>query len=314
MKHVFGPVSSKRLGQSLGVDVLPSKSCTWNCIYCQLGKTNTYVTERREFFPREVILEEIQQAIEGSAAIDWITFVGSGETTLFKGLGWLIHETKKLTDTPVAVITNGSLLYIEEVRNELLEADAVLPSLNAGSVALFERIDRPAPGLTYERHIKGLVAFRKVYRGKLWVEVMLIAGVNDSVEALQDIAAALEKVRPDTVHLVMPTRPSTEPDIRLPSEEGITRARLILSPVARVVHPVKGGMNLKNTGNIIETLISITRRHPLQERELRHALDELIPGEPDQAERMIGQLLGSGKFKTVTLMDGEVYWVLATDE
>lgn len=311
MKHVFGPVSSKRLGQSLGVDVLPLKSCTWNCVYCQLGKTGEYVTERREFFSREAILEEIQQAVESTAAIDWVTFVGSGETTLYKGLGWLIRETKKITDIPVAVITNGSLLYLEEVRHELLEADAVLPSLNAGSAELFERIDRPAPDFTYERHIEGLVEFRKIYHGKLWVEVMLIAGVNDSVEALQDIAAALGKIRPDTVHLVLPTRPTTESRVCLPSEEGIARASLILSYVTKVVHPVKGGMNLRDSDNIIETVIAITKRHPLQERELRHALDELIPDEPEQVERMIEQLLGSGKFKTVTLQDGEIYWIPA---
>lgn len=313
MKHVFGPVSSKRLGQSLGVDVLPPKSCTWNCIYCQLGKTREYVTERREFFPREEIFGEIREAVQSPADIDWITFVGSGETTLYKGLGWLIRETKKITDTPVAVITNGSLLHLEEVRNELLRADAVLPSLNAGSAELFERIDRPAPGFTYERHIEGLTEFREIYRGKLWVEVMLIAGINDSAEALQDIAAALGKIRPDTVHLVLPTRPSTEQDVHLPSENAIARARLILSHVAKVVHPAKGSMNLRNTVDIIETVVSITRRHPLQERELHHALDELIPGEPDQVERMIEQLLGSGRFKTVTLQDGEVYWVPASE-
>ncbi|UZJ40511.1 radical SAM protein [Prosthecochloris sp. SCSIO W1101] len=314
MKHVFGPVSSKRLGQSLGVDVLPPKSCTWNCIYCQLGKTRIYVTERREFFPREEILAEIKQAIDGSAAIDWITFVGSGETTLYKGLGWLIREIKKITDIPVAVITNGSLLSFEEVRDELLQADAVLPSLNAGSAELFDRIDRPAPGFTYERHIEGLIEFRKVYHGMLWVEVMLIAGMNDSTEALQDIALVLEMVKPDTVHLVLPTRPSTESSVHLPSENAIARARLILSHVVKVVHPVKGSMNLKSTADIIETVIAITRRHPLQERELRNALDELIPDEPDQVELVIRQLLGSGKFKTVTLEDGEVYWVPAGND
>ena len=314
MKHVFGPVSSKRLGQSLGVDVLPAKSCTWDCMYCQLGGTKEFVAERREFYPKEEILEEIRTAVESGVAIDWITFVGSGETTLYKGLGWLIHETKKLTSIPVAVITNGSLLSDEEVRRELLEADAVLPSFNAGSPELFERIDRPCPGFTYERHVEGLAAFREVYRGMLWVEVMLIGGVNDTVEALQDIAAALEEVKPDTVHIVLPTRPSTEPGVGLPGEEGIARARLILSRVAKVVHPVKGGMNLKNTDDIQKTVASIVVRHPVQERELRHALDELLPDDPDQVKRMIGTMLGSGKFKTLRLEDGEIYWVPASDK
>lgn len=313
MKHVFGPVSSKRLGQSLGVDVLPSKSCTWNCIYCQLGRTKEYVTRRREFFPKEEVLAEIRTAVESGAVIDWITFVGSGETTLYRGLGWLIRETKKLTSIPVAVITNGSLLSEEEVRNELLEADAVLPSLNAGSPDLFERIDRPAPGFDYRRHIDGLVAFRKVYRGKLWVEVMLIKGVNDTADALQDIAGVLREVKPDTVHIVLPTRPSTEPGVGLPEETGVARARLILSGVAQVVCPAKGSMSLKNTQDVIETVSAITMRHPVQERELRHALDELVPDDPDQVERMIEAMLGSGRFKTLRLADGEIYWVQASD-
>ncbi|MBF0585564.1 radical SAM protein [Prosthecochloris sp. N3] len=313
MKYVFGPVSSKRLGQSLGVDILPPKSCTWNCIYCQLGRTKEYVTARREFFPKEDILAEIRQAVHSGAPIDWITFVGSGETTLYRHLGWLIHETKQVTDIPVAVITNGSLLSDEDVRNELLEADAVLPSLNAGSADLFNRIDRPAPGFTFERHVEGLRSFREIYNNRLWVEVMLIAGLNDSVEALQDIADILETVRPDMVHLVLPTRPSTESTVHLPHDEAVTRARLILSSVAQVVHPAKKAMNLKNTDDIISTVSAITMRHPLQERELRHALDELLPDDPDQAERMIETLLGSGRFKTLTLEDGEVYWVPVTD-
>ncbi|ACF46577.1 Radical SAM domain protein [Prosthecochloris aestuarii DSM 271] len=313
MIHVFGPVSSKRLGQSLGVDVLPPKSCTWNCVYCQLGKTKEYVTERSEFFPKEEILEEIREAVSSGTAIDWITFVGSGETTLYKGLGWLIAETKKLTSIPVAVITNGSLLSEEEVRQDLLQADAVLPSLNAGSEELFMRIDRPAPGFSFDRHIDGLVKFRQQYSGQLWVEVMLIDGVNDSAEALHDIAAVLETIKPDTVHLVLPTRPSTESAVHLPSDASVTRARMILSAVAKVVHPVKGSMNLKNTDDIIRTVTSITMRHPLQERELRHALDELMPDDPDQAERMLSAMLGSGAFKTLTLEDGEVYWVPSSD-
>lgn len=313
MKYVFGPVSSKRLGQSLGVDVLPSKSCTWNCVYCQLGRTLEYTTERREFFPKEDILAEIQQALHTGSSIDWITFVGSGETTLYKGLGWLIHETKKITPVPVAVITNGSLLSEENVRNELLEADAVLPSLNAGSEELFNAIDRPAPGFTFTRHVDGLKAFREVYRNQLWVEVMLLKGINDSAEALQDIANILETIRPDMVHLVLPSRPSTESTVHLPEDDTLTRARLILSTVTTVLHPSKKAMALSSSSDIIETVAAITMRHPLQDRELRHAIDELVSDDADQAERMIETLLVSDRFKTLTLEDGEVYWVPATD-
>ncbi len=271
MKYIFGPVSSKRLGQSLGVDLLPAKSCSWNCVYCQLGKTRTFVTERQEFFPREEILKEIKEAIAENSSLDWITFVGSGETMLYKGIGWLIGEVKKLTATPVAVITNGSLLYLPEVREELLQADAVLPSLNAGSEALHLQIGRPAAGLTFRQHVDGLVAFRKEYKGRLWIEVMLLGGINDSDEALHDLAAVLKKINPDMVHLVLPTRPAPEQKVHIPSEERIEQAIRILSTVATVVHPVKGTMDLRGATDMLHAVSDIVSRHPVQQRELQKA-------------------------------------------
>jgi wyosine [tRNA(Phe)-imidazoG37] synthetase (radical SAM superfamily) len=311
MNYVFGPVSSKRLGQSLGVDLLPSKSCTWNCIYCQLGRTKAYVTERREFFPKEEILAEILETVASGKPIDWITFVGSGETTLYKGLDWLIAEVKKATEIPVAVITNGSLLSDPDVRRELLEADAVLPSLNAGSAELFERIDRPAPGFTFEKHVEGLRLFRQEYRGKLWVEVMLIRGLNDSEEALNDMAAVLSGIRPEMIHLVMPTRPAPESFVGIPGEELIQRAVFILSAAAPVLNPAKGEMNLGSAENLLETLSGIVSRHPVQERELEAALDKLFDGDASKIREATDALLASGRFENVR-QGGELYWIVKT--
>ncbi len=308
MKHVFGPVSSKRLGQSLGVDLLPSKSCSWNCVYCQLGRTKQFVTQRCEFFPKEEILEEILQAVETPNAIDWITFVGSGETTLYKGIGWLVRELKKVTSIPVAVITNGSLLHLPEVRQELLEADAVLPSLNAGSEELFDRIDRPAPGFSFQQHIDGLKRFRQEYSGKLWVEVMLIAGLNDTDQALADLAAILVDIHPDTVHLVLPTRPAPDGFVGMPDEDRIRRAVFILSKAAPVIHPAKGEMEFSSAENILETVTGIAVRHPLQERELEAALGRLFPGMPAKVQEAMESMLESGRFEKV-LQGDELYWV-----
>jgi len=308
MKYVFGPVSSKRLGQSLGVDLLPSKSCTWNCIYCQLGRTKEYVTERREFYPKEEILAEILETVASGKPIDWITFVGSGETTLYKGLGWLIDEVKRATEIPVAVITNGSLLSDPEVRRELFEADAVLPSLNAGSAELFERIDRPAPGFTFEKHVEGLRLFSEEYRGKLWVEVMLIAGLNDSEKALKEMAAVLAEIHPDMIHLVMPTRPAPESIVGIPDEELVQRAVFILSSAAPVLNPAKGEMNLGSAENLLETLSGIASRHPVQERELEAALGKLFDGDAAKIHEAMGELLASGRFEKVH-QGGELYWI-----
>ena len=311
MNHVFGPISSKRLGQSLGVDLLPSKSCTWNCVYCQLGRTKSFVTERREFFPKEEILAEILDAVRSGKPIDWITFVGSGETTLYKGLDWLIAEVKKATAIPLAVITNGSLFCDPEVRHELLDADAVLPSLNAGSPELFERIDRPAPGYTFEKHIDGLRLVRQEYRGKLWVEVMLMAGLNDSEAALKDMANVLKEIRPDMIHLVLPTRPAPESFVGIPDEELVQRAVFILSAAAPVLHPAKGEMTLGSAENLLDTVASIASRHPLQERELEAALGKLFGGDSAKIGEAMDELLASGRFEKVQ-QGGELYWIIKT--
>jgi len=163
MKYVFGPVPSRRLGQSLGIDPVPLKTCNWNCVYCQLGRSRPMVNERLEYFPPKDILADVEKALASHepGEIDWITFVGSGETTLHASIGWLIREVKALTNLPVAVITNGALLYLPELRTELSAANAVLPSLDAGSAGLYRAINRPHPEVTFERLLDGLIAFRE---------------------------------------------------------------------------------------------------------------------------------------------------------
>lgn len=308
LKHVFGPVSSKRLGQSLGVDLLPMKSCTWNCVYCQIGRTKHYVTERCEFYPPEEILKEILDALQAGTHIDWITFVGSGETLLYKDIGYLIEEVKKMTAIPVAVITNGSLFHLEEVRRELLHADAVLPSLNAGSEELYERIDRPASGFTFKQHLDGLIQFRQEYKGKLWVEVMLLNGLNDSDEALNELAAAMKLVAPDMVHLVLPTRPAPEQQVVLPDNERIDRAVVILSTAAPVLHPAKGSMDLSSATDLLEAVTAIVFRHPVQEKELSAALLVRFSGDHERADQTMKELFCSGRFGTKE-QAGEIYWI-----
>jgi wyosine [tRNA(Phe)-imidazoG37] synthetase (radical SAM superfamily) len=270
MKFVFGPVPSRRLGQSMGIDPVPLKTCNWNCIYCQLGRTIPLKNVRGEFFRREDILAETEQALASHkpGEIDWVTFVGSGETTLHTGIGWLLRQVKSLTDIPVAVITNGSLLYLPEVRCELSPADAVLPSLDAGNIKLYRKINRPPPELSFKRLVYGLVAFRKEYHGKLWVEVMLVRGLNDTEAALHEIATLLRSIQPDEVHILQPDRPPVETWVQPSDEEGLVRARAILGDIARVIHPSSGFFDLSGTESLIDAIVGIIIRHPMREDEL----------------------------------------------
>jgi len=306
MNYVFGPVPTRRLGQSLGIDPVPLKTCNWNCVYCQLGRSKPMKNERADFFPAEDILTEVEDALKSHqpGEIDWITFVGSGETTLYTSLGWLIQEVKKLTSLPVAVITNGSLLHKREIRQDLSTADAVLPSLDAGTPDLYRRINRPYPTLSFESFIDGLIAFSEEYQGNLWVEVMLVKDLNDTEEELNKIATALERINPDEIHIMQPTRPPVETWVKPADEEGLKRALTILGDKARVIHPASGSFDLGGGKTIVEAVVGIVTRHPMREDELVEALNSWTAGD---VAKTLFTLAESGKVQVVE-RNGVRFW------
>jgi wyosine [tRNA(Phe)-imidazoG37] synthetase (radical SAM superfamily) len=309
MKYVFGPVPSRRLGQSLGIDTIPLKTCNWNCVYCQLGRSKPLINQRDKYYPPGKILAEVQQALETHqpGEIDWITFVGSGEPTLHTHIGKLIEQVKTLTPIPVAVITNGSLLSDPHIREGLAVADAVLPTLDAGTAALYRQINRPHPGIPFERLVSGLIDFRHVYNGKLWVEVMLVRGLNDTESALRDIAHILCQVAPDEIHLSLPTRPPAETWVQPAGEDGVLRALAILGDVTRVLHPTSGSFDLSGCENLVEAVINIITRHPMREAELRQTLERVAP---EQAAAVLGELAQDERAQVVERY-GARFWSTA---
>jgi wyosine [tRNA(Phe)-imidazoG37] synthetase (radical SAM superfamily) len=209
-KYIFGPVPSRRLGFSLGVDVIPPKYCSFDCVYCQIGKTTNLDIERRKFFDSGEVVNEVVKGAKEAGQVDYITFSGSGEPTLNSDIGLMIRRIKESVDTPVAVITNGSLLYREDVRNDLMEADVVLPSLDAASEDIFHYINRPHPLIDLKMIIDGLREFRREYKGLLWLEIMMMRDVNDDPEELKRFKETIERLNMDRIQLNTVTRPPTE--------------------------------------------------------------------------------------------------------
>jgi wyosine [tRNA(Phe)-imidazoG37] synthetase (radical SAM superfamily) len=309
MKYVFGPVTSRRLGKSLGIDPIPLKTCNWNCIYCQLGRTRPLTNQRKVYYPPEDILAEVSQVLETHSVgeIDWVTFVGSGEPTLYDGLGWLIREIRTVTDLPIAVITNGALLYLPEVRAELAAADAVLPSLDTGNSRLYRKINRPWPKLTFELLLEGLIAFNREYTSQLWVEVMLVKDMNDTAESLQEIAAALEKIQPDQVHLLLPVRPPAESWVQPSDKSGLQRAKEILGAVAHVVTPALVQRTTHSKDDLESAILGIITRHPMREVELCAALSHRSPVEVHSSLEL---LLAAGEVQVIERFE-QCFWSAA---
>jgi len=209
--YIFGPVPSRRLGISLGIDLLPFKTCSFNCIYCECGRTTQYLNERKEFFPVENIFSEISDYLSNNEYPDFLTFSGSGEPTLYSKLGELISMCKaRFPEIKVAILTNSSLLYREDVRNECSLADVVLPSLDSARLESFLKLDRPFEKDKLNLIIYGLIEFRKMYEKEIWLEIFFAQGINDSEEDLNALHEAIIKIKPDLIQLNTLDRPPAE--------------------------------------------------------------------------------------------------------
>jgi len=211
--YVYGPVPSWRLGRSLGVDIIPFKTCSFNCIYCETGRTTNLTVERKEYVSKASVIEELKAFLSKRKNIDYITFSGSGEPTLNSKIGEMVSEVKKFTGIPVAILTNSSLFNKEEIRRELIKADVILPSLDAVSQSIFESLNRPHPSLKIEEIIDGLIEFRKEFKNKIWLEVLLVRGINDTPEEIYKLARVIEKIGPDKVQLNTVVRPPAEEEV-----------------------------------------------------------------------------------------------------
>ena len=268
MRYIYGPVPSRRLGYSLGIDPIPSKTCNYQCIYCQLGRTTIFTNFRENYYPKKEIIAEMEQSIKlNENNIDYITFVGSGEPTLYKDLKDLILKAKELSEKPVCVITNGSLLYREDVQESLMCSDLVLPSFDAGDNKSFIKINRPHPSIHFENLVQGLINFKNIFEGKFWVEVMLMKGINDSKEELLKIKRNLDLINPDRIDINVPIRPPVEKWVKIPDESIISILDEVFEDYSNINYPEKGKFSI-HSASFEKEVLSILERHPMRQKQI----------------------------------------------
>ncbi|MCM8780960.1 MAG: radical SAM protein [Candidatus Omnitrophica bacterium] len=239
MKYIYGPVQSRRLGLSLGISLTPYKICTFDCVYCQLGVTTLKTQEIKEYIRAQDILEELriwlQLNNQDSKNLSYITLSGAGEPTLNSQIGTLIVHIKSLTSTPVAVITNASLLASDVVRQRVLSADIIVPSLDAVTSRIFAKIDRPLPEIKIEEIIEGLIKLRSEFPGKIWLEIMLVKGMNDDVRHIRKLREVIERIDPEKIHLNSPVRTTAEPNVLAVDRKKLEKIQEILGEKTQII-------------------------------------------------------------------------------
>jgi wyosine [tRNA(Phe)-imidazoG37] synthetase (radical SAM superfamily) len=308
MKYVYGPVPSRRLGRSLGIDPIPSKTCNFQCVYCQLGKTTNFTNVRKNYLPKNEIIAEMKEAIkQNEEKFDYITFVGSGEPTLYKDLKELILKAKEFSNRPICVITNGGLMYDEQVRATLMLADVVLPSLDAGNEKTFIKINRPHPSIKYNAVIQGFIDFNKSFTGKFWIEVMIMKGINDSKEELLLIKEQIDLIIPERIDINVPIRPPTENWVKIPDKSVISVLNEVFYEYNNINFPEIGKFGFYSS-DFEKELLSIIERHPMRQEQILETFSSKDLNK-NQILKRLKQLESQKKIEKIIYLNN-TYWKL----
>lgn len=293
-QFVFGPVPSRRLGRSLGIDLVPLKTCTYDCIYCQLGRTTQQTLERKSYVPGEMVLKQLQEQLAAlSSPPDYITFSGSGEPTLNSEIGGIIQEIKKVTNIPLAVLTNGSLLHLDAVREDLRLADLVIPSLDSASPLLFKIINRPHPSLHFGQILRGLKEFRRESPGQMWLEVMLCGGINDDPKEIRELRELIEEIGPDKIQLNTVIRPPAE-DFACPlNAERLEKIRELFEGRAEILPQECPAPAIQSSGQLDREVLALLERRPCSLEDLMQAFGRSA----EAIESCLKELLPNGTIR-----------------
>lgn len=271
-KYFYGPVPSRRLGRSLGLDICPFKTCSFDCVYCQLGSVSRKTISRKSLAPVNRISDELKKIINARLNPDYITISGSGEPTLNADLGKIINNIKSITNIPVAIITNSSLMYRKDVRKECALADLLLPSLDAGDENTFRKINRPHRNISIEKLITGLTASRDEFKGPIWLEVFLVEGFNTSTPQLEKIKQAVKKIRPDKIQLNTAVRPASVPGVKPLSPQKLKHIAEIFGPNTEVIADFNAAGQTKHLSADRQNILAMLKRRPCSVNDIASAL------------------------------------------
>jgi wyosine [tRNA(Phe)-imidazoG37] synthetase (radical SAM superfamily) len=306
MKYLFGPVNSRRLGRSLGIDLVPYKTCTLSCIYCECGETTVITSDIKEYIPTDRVIEELDSYLSTKPLLDVVTFSGSGEPTLHSGIGRIINFlSDRFPQYEIAILTNGTLLWRDDVRKSILRADIIIPSLDAVSEDLFTKIARPVVGISAALVVKGLTELRNEFEGRIFLEIFIIPGLNNSDRELEMIKQACYKIRPDKIQLNTLDRPGTEDWVVPASPEQLEYIKSFLEPfvVEIIGEPAfeRRGENISD--DVVDAVIATIKRRPSTIEDLSLTLGIRVV----QLNKIIKHLRDSGVIEVKKMGRGNFY-------
>ena len=305
---LFGPVPSRRLGISLGVDLVPMKTCTLNCIYCECGESTHLTLERGEYVPFAMVKKELSFYFENNPAPDYITFSGSGEPTLNSRIGDVLDFIKnQIHDIPVAVLTNGTLFYQKQVREDIEGATVIIPSLDSATEKVFRKINRPSPHLKVDTIIQGLIQLRKEYSGKIWLEIFIVPGMNNKEQELTALKQVIEKIEPDQIQLNTLDRPGPVPTVRVATRKELEHIIDFwqLKNVSIIADVPERKTLLAYRKDIESAILGTIARRPCTVKDL----SEILGLQINEVNKYLAVLESENKIKTVKQKRGFFYQI-----
>lgn len=303
--YLFGPVPSRRLGISLGVDLVQYKTCSLNCLYCESGKTTRLTAERKEYVPTKDVLDELNRFLSERPKLDYITFSGSGEPTLHSGIGKIVGFLKaNFPRYKIALLSNGTLFHLPGLIEEVKDIDLLIPSLDAAEEAVFKKLNRPTPGLNVDVMIESLETLRKNTAGQMWLEIFIVPGVNDSERSLESLKSAVHKIKPDLVQLNTLDRPGTEDWLDSASPTGLEKIAKYLDWHCEIIAKFSLAKNAgKQDTDVESAILQMIKRRPCTANDLSASLGIRIV----EVNKYIRKLLEKAAIESQQMDRGEFY-------